>query len=106
MPNNRARGRVRPGSRTSPAILPTSHHPPKEKNAPTTPTPSAGANGNDPGRCATKGAKFDHDPSRKAKAQIVRKPSRPSLSQVVHRRNAALTRILTMFIDRKSTRLN
>src|SRR6266496_2503909 len=92
-----ARGSVCPGSRTSPEILLTSHHPPKEKKAPTMAAPSAGPKASEPGLWATKGAKFDHDPKRSASAQITRNPSKPSFSQVVQRKKPALTRTLKMF---------
>src|SRR5207237_7038343 len=92
-----ARGNVRPGSRTSPPILLTSHHPPNEKNAPTMAAPNAGPRGREPARCAMNGAKFDHDPRRKTTAHTTSNPSTPSLSQVVQRRNPSLTRILRMF---------
>src|SRR5580704_9777814 len=42
-PSANARGSVFVGSRTSPAILVASHHPPNEKNADTIAMPSAGA---------------------------------------------------------------
>src|SRR5216683_3336508 len=96
-PRTMARGSVRPGSRTSPAILLTSHQPPKEKNAPTIAAPSAGPNGSEPGCCAMNGTKLDHDPSRITNAHKTSDPSTPSLSQVVQRRNPALTRMLKIF---------
>src|SRR5436309_13448833 len=96
-PSSMARGKVRPGSRTSPAILLTSHQPPKEKNPPTMAAPSAGPKGTEPGRCATKGTKFDHDPRRNAKAQTTIDASRPSFSQVVQRKIPAPMRMLNTF---------
>src|SRR6185312_11609824 len=92
-----ARGNVRPGSRTSPEILLTSHQPPNEKKAPTIAAPSAGINGSDPVLCATKGAKFDHDPSRSENPQTTRNASRPNLSHVLQRKTAALTWMLRIF---------
>src|SRR5579864_2455146 len=96
-PNTKARGKIRLGLRTSPAILLTSHQPPKEKNAPTMAAPSAGIRGKEPGRCATKGMKLDQDPSRNAVAHTVSRPSTANLSHVIQRRKPALTRMLTMF---------
>src|SRR5436190_13427864 len=92
-----ARGRLRPGSRASPAILLTSHHPPKVKNAPTIAIASAGPNGSDPDLCATSGAKFDHDPIRNTSAHTTRNPRIPSLSHVLQRRTFADTRTLRKF---------
>src|SRR5271156_2731441 len=96
-PTTRARGSVRPGSRTSPAIFVASHQPPKEKNAPTTAAPSAGASGNAPECCATNGTKFDQEPRRNTSAQTVRVASTANFSQVIQRRNPALIRVLKMF---------
>src|SRR5579863_1374718 len=96
-PTTRARGRVRPGSRTSPAIFVASHQPPKEKNAPTTAAPRAGASGSAPGRCATNGTKFDQEPRRNAIAQPVRVASTANFSQVIQRRKPAPTPKLKMF---------
>src|ERR1700680_3837300 len=101
-PESKARGKVRPGSRTSPAILLTSHQPPKEKNARTKPAARAGRIGRDPGRRATKGTKFDHAPRRKAMAQIVSSANTPSFNQVIHRKNPALRRMLSMFIKQSA----
>src|SRR5450432_3655994 len=97
-----ARGNVRLGSRTSPAILLTSHQPPKEKNAPTMAAPSPGPNGNEPECCATKGTKFDHDPRWKTTAQTVSRPSTPNLSHVIQRRKPALKRMLTTFMAQRA----
>src|SRR5580700_809343 len=96
-PRARARGRVRPGSRISPAIFAASHQPPKQKKAPTKAPPRAGANGNAPERCATKGTKFDQEPRRNASAQTVRVVSTANFSQVIQRRKPALIRVLKMF---------
>src|SRR5271154_477570 len=96
-PRARARGKVRPGSRTSPAIFVASHQPPKQKKAPTEAAPRAGANGNAPERCVTKGTKFDQEPRRKTSAQTVRVASTANFNQVIQRRNPALTRVLKIF---------
>src|SRR5271156_3803706 len=96
-PRARARGSVRPGSRTSPAIFVASHQPPKQKKAPTEAAPRPGANGNAPERCATKGTKFDQEPRRNTSAQTVRVASTANFSQVIQRRNPALIRVLKMF---------
>src|SRR6185369_5637978 len=92
-----ARGRVRPASRTSPEILLTSHHPPKEKNAPTIAAPKARSNGSEPGLCATKGRKFDHEPRRSEKPHTTSTARSPSFSHVLQRSTPALTRMLSMF---------
>src|SRR5580693_9908367 len=92
-----ARGSVRPGSRISPAIFAASHQPPKQKNAPTNAPPRAGANGNAPERCATKGTKFDQEPRRNTSAQTVRVASTANFSQVIQRRKPALIRVLKIF---------
>src|SRR5580658_8113748 len=96
-PTTSARGSVRPGSRNSPAIFAASHHPPKQKNAPTNAAPNAGANGNAPERCATKGTKFDQEPRRNTSAQTVRVASTANFSQVIQRRKLALMRVLKIF---------
>src|SRR6202453_326837 len=96
-PRARARGRVRPGSRTSPAIFAASHQPPKQKKAPTKAAPNAGASGNAPERCATKGTKFDQEPRRNTRAQTVRVASTANFSQVIQRRKPALIRVLKIF---------
>src|SRR5580658_3220412 len=96
-PTTRARGSVRPGSRTSPAIFVASHQPPKEKNAPTTAAPRAGASGSAPGRCATNGTKFDQEPRRNTSAQTVRVASTANFSQVIQRRKLVLMRVLKIF---------
>src|SRR5580704_84803 len=96
-PSARARGSVRPGSRTSPAIFAASHQPPKQKNAPTKAPPRAGANGNAPERCATNGTKFDQEPRRTTSAQTVRVASTANFSQVIQRRKPALIRVLKIF---------
>src|SRR5580692_5356417 len=96
-PRARARGRVRPGSRTSPAIFAASHQPPKQKNAPTKAAPNADASGNAPERCATKGTKFDQEPRRNTSAQSVRVASTANFSQVIQRRKPALIRVLKIF---------
>src|SRR5580693_4743950 len=101
-PTTSARGSVRPGSRNSPAIFAASHHPPKQKNAPTNAAPNAGANGNAPERCATKGTKFDQEPRRKARAQTVRVASTANFSQVIQRRKPALMRVLNIFKAHKN----
>src|SRR5271156_3327543 len=96
-PRARARGSVRPGSRTSPAIFAASHQPPKQKKAPTKAAPRPGANGNAPERCATNGTKFDQEPRWNASAQTVRVASTANFSQVIQRRKPALIRVLKMF---------
>src|ERR1700733_10502375 len=96
-PRARARGSVRPGSRTSPAIFAASHQPPKQKKAPTKAPPSAGASGNEPEPCATNGTKLDQEPRRNTNAQTVRVASTANFSQVIQRRKPALIRVLTMF---------
>src|SRR5580704_1332295 len=101
-PKANARGNVRPGSRTSPPIFTASHQPPKEKNAPTSAAPSAGASGSAPGRCVTKGRKFDQEPRRKARAQTVRVASTANFSQVIQRRKPALMRVLNIFKAHKN----
>src|SRR5580692_3683139 len=101
-PKANARGNVRPGSRTSPPIFTASHQPPNEKNAPTSAAPSAGASRSAPGRCATKGTKFDQEPRRKASAQTVRVASTANFSQVIQRRKPALIRVLRIFRTHKN----
>src|SRR5580700_362381 len=101
-PRVNARGNVRPGSRTSPPIFTASHQPPKEKNAPTSAAPSAGARGKAPCRCVMKGTKFDQEPSRKASAQRVRVASTANFSQVIQRRKPALIRVLKIFRAHKN----
>src|ERR1700689_4929310 len=96
-PRARARGSGRPGSRTSPAIFAASHQPPKQKKAPTKAAPNAGASGNAPERCATKGTKFDQEPRRNTRAQTVRVESTANFSQVIQRRKPALIRVLKIF---------
>src|ERR1700679_1818200 len=103
-PRARARGRVRPGARTSPAVFAESHQPPKQKKAPTKAAPNAGASGNAPERCATKGTKFDQEPRRNTSAQTVRVESTANFSQVIQRRKPALIRVLTMF-DRQTAQM-
>src|SRR5581483_4208696 len=92
-----ARGNVRTVSRTSPAILLTSHQPPNEKNAPTMAAPNAGNKGKEPERCALKGTKFVHEPRWKASAHTINNPSNPSFNQVIQRKNPALIRMLRAF---------
>src|ERR1700675_3799559 len=96
-PTTSARGSVRPGSRTSPAIFVASHQPPKEKNAPTTAAPSAGTSGKAPECCATNGTKFDQEPKQNASAQTVRIASTANFSQVIQRRKPALMLVLKIF---------
>src|SRR5436309_2423397 len=96
-PSSMARGNVRPGSRTSPAILLTSHQPPNEKNPPTIAAPSAGPNGREPGCWDTRGIKFDQDPRRNANAHITSEASTPSFNHVVQRKIPALTCMLRTF---------
>src|SRR6202161_3392443 len=96
-PRARARGSVRPGSRTSPAIFAASHQPPKQKKAPTKAPPRAGANGNAPEPCATNGTKLDQEPRRNTSAQTVRVASTANFSQVIQRRKPALIRVLKIF---------
>src|ERR1700691_6711474 len=96
-PRARARGSVRPGARTSPAIFAASHHPPKQKKAPTKAPPRAGANGNAPEPCATNGTKLDQEPRRNTSAQTVRGASTANFSQVIQRRKPALIRVLKIF---------
>src|ERR1700678_1412473 len=103
-PKARARGSVLPGWGTAPAIFAASHQPPKQKNAPTKAPPRAGANGNAPERCATKGTKFDQEPRRNTSAQTVRVASTANFSQVIQRRKPALIRVLTMF-DRQTAQM-
>src|SRR5271169_1405341 len=92
-----ARGMVFSGSRTSPLIFVTSHQPPNEKNAPTMAPASAGSNGKEPERCATRGMKFDQWPTRKTKAQTVISRSTPTFIHVSRRRKPALTFVLKAF---------
>src|SRR5271170_2464254 len=96
-PRARARGSVRPGSRTSPAIFAASHQPPKQKKAPTNAAPRPGANGNAPARCATNGTKFDQEPRRDTNAQTVSVAKTANFSQVIERRKPALIRVLRIF---------
>src|SRR6185503_1060136 len=80
-----ARGKVRSGSRTSPANLLKSHQPPNEKNAPTMPPANAPNKASDPGRWATNGVKLDQCPALSPKPQKITKASNPSLRMVSQR---------------------
>ena len=65
------------GSRTSPAILLTSHHPANEMNAPIKAIPRAGKNESDPGRCDQNGVRLAQSPRPSPKPHTTRKPSKP-----------------------------
>ena len=71
-PTHSARGSVRSGSRTSPAILVTSHQPPNEKNAATNAPATAPTSGGAPGCRATNGTKWLHAAAGLAIAPSVR----------------------------------
>src|SRR5208337_528213 len=58
-PPVKAMGSVRFGSRTSPAILPASHQPPKQKKALIAAPAIASISGSAPPRRAVRGARFD-----------------------------------------------
>jgi len=76
---------MRAGSRASPAILLTSHQPPKAKNAPTRAGASAPGSGLEPGRCATNGTKWDQSPAPDPSASSTIKASAPSFRAVSQR---------------------
>ena len=76
-PSTRARGMVRPGSRTSPASLLASHQPASEMKAPIKPPARACGSGSEPGRCAQNGSRFDQSPRPEANPQVARNTSRP-----------------------------
>src|SRR6266700_3981326 len=81
-PPENAIGRLRDGSRTSPAIFPASHQPPKQKKALMAAPAIASINGSDPARRAVSGARLAIVAWPETRAHPTSEPRTGTLSQL------------------------
>jgi hypothetical protein len=103
IPSTKARGSVRWGSRTSPAMRAASHHPPKEKKAETNPPASAPTRGTASGGRVNDGATRAHSTLPEAKPQKTITPRRVSFRAVTSTSVPAATRVPRMVSAARSS---